>query len=233
MRLLNLLLIIPAALVVSCSSTPNTAYTPLDPAVRNTARADELNQQAAELMSGDPAKAETLLREALAADLYHGPAHNNLGVLFLKQRKLYEAAGEFEWARKLLPGHPDPRLNLSLTLESAGRYDQAIDHARLALQIHPGHIASLQQLTRLTLLHPNFATDPRTSRPIVDTAIADSSSTNGSPSSSSLLQNPASRLDPAARDELRSNLHEIALRGESNAWKDWARLQLVKLDSAR
>jgi sRNA-binding protein len=36
----------------------------------------------------------------------------------------------------------------SLTPESAGRYDQAADHARTALQIHPGHIASLQQLAR-------------------------------------------------------------------------------------
>ena len=135
-------------------------------------------------------------------------AHNNLGVLFLKQNKLYEAAGEFEWARKLLPGHPDPRLNLSLTLESAGRYDQAADHARTALQIHPGHIASLQQLARLELMHPD--------RP--KTAMAGSSS---------------SERTPDARAELRANLSEIAMRGESEAWKDWARLQLVKLDSGR
>jgi tetratricopeptide (TPR) repeat protein len=161
-------------------------------------------------MVSDPAKAEALLREALTADLYHGPAHNNLGVLFLKQDRLYEAAGEFEWARKLLPGHPDPRLNLSLTLESAGRFDQAADHARTALQIHPGHIASLQQLTRLELLHPHTL-------------------------NTTSLTNASSRttLDPKARAALRANLSEIALRGESPAWKDWARLQLVKLDGER
>ncbi len=159
-------------------------------------------------MQTEPAKAETLLREALAADLYHGPAHDNLGVLFLKQNKLYEAAGEFDWARKLLPGHPDPRLNLSLTLESAGRYDQAADHARTALQVHPGHIASLQQLARLELMHP---VQPKgasfgTTRP---------------------------ERDPEARAELRTSLSEIAMRGESDAWKDWARIQLVKLDGGR
>lgn len=212
MRLLNTLMLIPAVLAASCSSTLNTAYTPLDPAVRNTVRADELNQQAAEVMSGDTAKAEKLLREALAADLYHGPAHNNLGVLFLKQRKLYEAAGEFEWARKLLPGHPDPRLNLSLALESAGRYDQAIDHARLALQIHPGHIASIQQLTRLELL--NLGHNVGRSLQAARTPAPD-------------------RFTTEARDELRSHLQEIALRGESQAWQDWARLQLVKVDSDR
>jgi hypothetical protein len=50
--------------------------------------------------------------EALSADLFFGLAHNNLGVLYLKEDKLYEAANEFEWARKLMPGHPDPRMNL-------------------------------------------------------------------------------------------------------------------------
>ena len=188
--------------VGGCSSTGSGPYSAADPARRDTTRADQLNQEAAEFMSSSPERAEKLLRDALTADLYHGPAHNNLGVLFLKQHKLYEAAGEFEWARKLLPGHPDPRLNLSLTLESAGRHDQAIDHARTALQIHPGHIASIQQLARLELLHPAKPT-------------------------------PGAMRDPGARADLRSNLEEIAMRGESAAWKDWARLQLVKLDDAR
>ncbi len=206
--LVTIALIVPLATLASCKSGPSTAYTPLDPERRDTSKADGLNQEAAALMQAEPAKAEQLLREALAADLYHGPAHNNLGVLFLKQNKLYEAAGEFEWARKLLPGHPDPRLNLSLTLESAGRYDQAADHARTALQIHPGHIASLQQLARLELLHPaqSKAASFGTTRP---------------------------ERDPEARAELRTKLSEIAMRGESDAWKDWARLQLVKLDGGR
>jgi len=198
-RLLPLTII--AALFASCTHVHNTAYTSLDNARRDTALADRLNQEGADLMATEPAKAETLFREALAADLYHGPAHNNLGVLFLGRNKLYEAAGEFEWARKLLPGHPDPRLNLSLTLESAGRFDQAADHARIALQIHPGHIASLQQIARLERLHPPHP--------------------------------PGTSPDPAATEEVRNRLHEIALRGESDAWKDWARLQLVKLDGKR
>jgi tetratricopeptide (TPR) repeat protein len=207
-RLFALATLVPLAMLASCQSGPNTAYTPLEPERRDTSKADALNQQAAALMADDPEKAEALLREALAADLYHGPAHNNLGVLFLQQNKLYEAAGEFEWARKLLPGHPDPRLNLSLTLESAGRYDQAADHVRTALQIHPGHIASLQQLARLELMHPD--------RP--KTAMAGSSS---------------AERTPEARAELRDNLSEIAMRGETQAWKDWARLQIVRLDGGR
>lgn len=114
----------------------------------------------------------------------------------------------FTRTRKLLPGHPDPRLNLSLTLESAGRFDQARDHARTALQIHPGHIASLQQLARLKLLHPPA---PLRAPP----------------------HSPHSPRDPEAKAELRGNLEEIALRGESAEWKDWARLQLVRLEGGR
>ena len=136
-------------------------------------------------------------------------------MLFLKLNKLYEAAGEFEWARKLLPGHPDPRLNLSLTQESTGRYDQAADHARTALQIHPGHIASLQQLARLELLHP-----------------AQPKATSFGNARSYQPDRDADR-NPEARAELRANLSEIAMRGESDAWKDWARLQIVKLDGGR
>ncbi len=71
-------------------------------------------------------QAEKLLREALVGDLYHGPAHNNLGAAYLKQRKLYEGAGEFEWTSKLMFGHPDPRMNLAFTLERAGRTDETI-----------------------------------------------------------------------------------------------------------
>jgi Flp pilus assembly protein TadD len=94
-----------------------------------------------------------MLREALTADLYHGPAHNNLCVLFLQQARLYEAAGEFEWARKLMPGHPDPRMNLALTLERAGRIDEAIGTYRTALEVYPDHLPTLQALARVQLMH--------------------------------------------------------------------------------
>ena len=100
---------------------------------RNSLRAQELTREAAELLDRNPQKAERLLREALTADLYYGPGHNNLGVMYLKQGQLYEAANEFEWARKLMPGHPDPRMNLALTLERAGRIDEALATYETAL----------------------------------------------------------------------------------------------------
>jgi Flp pilus assembly protein TadD len=122
------------------------AYTASDPERRDTARAERLTRQAADLIVSERAKAESLLREALAADLFHGPAHNNLGVIYLHHGRLYEAANEFEWARKLMPGHPDPRLNLGLALERGGRVDEAIDAYRSALEIRPEHVPAIAAL---------------------------------------------------------------------------------------
>ncbi len=146
--------------IVGCTQRTSSPYTASSEIARNPLHAQELTQQAANLIRNDPTKAERLLRNALTADLYHGPAHNNLGVLFLSQSKLYEAASEFEWARKLMPGHPDPRMNLALTLERAGRIDEALATYDTALEVYPNHLPTIQALTRLQLRHNQ--TDDRT-----------------------------------------------------------------------
>jgi tetratricopeptide (TPR) repeat protein len=102
-------------------------------------------------VDADPEKAQAMLREALGHDLFFGPAHNNLGVLHLKRGKLYDAAGEFEWARKLMPGHPDPRVNLALTLERAGRSGESIATYSAALEVYPDYLPAIQGLASLTL----------------------------------------------------------------------------------
>ena len=140
-------------LAVGCALPINSPYQTPHEGARNPLRAQELTQQAAELLDDNPEKAERRLREALRADLYHGPAHNNLGVVYLTQSKLYEAANEFEWARKLMPGHPDPRMNLALTLERAGRIDQALATYGTALEVYPNHLPTIQALARLQLRH--------------------------------------------------------------------------------
>ena len=40
-------------------------------------------------------------------------------------------------------------MNLALTLEKAGRTDEAITQYRRALEVHPGHRPTVQALTRL------------------------------------------------------------------------------------
>lgn len=139
-----------------CAASKKTdPYAPVSEAARDTQKAIALNNEALPFMDrGDLSslnKAENLLRQALTADLYFGPAHNNLGVLYLQEGKYYEAAGEFEWARRLLPGHPDPRVNLAMTLESAGRSDDALATYKTALEVYPDYVAAAQGLARLQL----------------------------------------------------------------------------------
>ena len=137
----------------------------------------------------EPGEAERLLREALG-DLFFGPAHNNLGVLHLKAGRLYEAAEEFEWARKLMPGHPDPRMNLALTLEQAGKVDEAIQTYKTALEVWPGYIGTIQALARLEV--------------------------------------KSGRKSP----ELAGWLDEVALRGETEGWREWSRREIARLEKA-
>jgi len=183
------LTILIALLLAGCRAAPRSPYAPQPESARNPLEAQRLTQEAVRVLDRDPEKAERLLREALTADLFHGPAHNNLGVIFLKRGELFEAAQEFEWARKLLPGLADPRLNLALTLERAGRIDEALGEYQAALEVYPGHIQTIQAMTRCRVRH----------RP------------------------GEIRDDP----QIETDLREIALRGEDERWRVWARERLA------
>jgi tetratricopeptide (TPR) repeat protein len=135
---------------VGCRSTASGPYNPPDTTSRETAEAERLSREAAAVIATDPEKSEGLLRESLSKDLFFGPAHNNLGIVFLKQGKLYEAAGEFEWARKLMPGHPDPRVNLAITLERAGKTEDALATYTAALEVYPDYLPAIEGLASLT-----------------------------------------------------------------------------------
>ena len=172
-------------LPMGCVTPAKGPYAPASVVDRNSLKAQRLTQQAAEIIDTKPDKAEQLLREALTADLYHGPAHNNLGVLYLKVGNLYEAAGEFEWAGKLMPGHPDPRMNLALTLERAGRIDEALDTYATALEVYANHVPTMQALTKLQLRYKR------------------------------------------TNDLTYDFLADIALRGETAEWRNWASQQLA------
>jgi Flp pilus assembly protein TadD len=141
-----LVLAMSAALMGACkSSGPINAYNAPAESARDPVEADRLSRQAADAIeSGDLDDAEKLLRRALAHDLYWGPAHNNLGVVFLERGQLFEAANEFEWARKLMPSQPDPRVNLGICLDRAGRSDDAMASFEAALEISPEHLPAIQ-----------------------------------------------------------------------------------------
>lgn len=47
-----------------------------------------------------------------------------------------------------MPGHPDPKLNLAITLEQAGRGEEAIAEYTAALEVYPGYLPAIQGLAR-------------------------------------------------------------------------------------
>ena len=149
-------LLVLVTLLVSCTTTknpkqPSGPYLPSGEVVRNTPEAERLTREAAGMIGDDDDGAESMLLLALGADLFHGPAHNNLGVIYLQRGELYEAAHEFEWARKLMPGHPDPRVNLAMTLEIAGQGVEAVEAYTSALEVYPRYVPAVQGLACYTL----------------------------------------------------------------------------------
>ncbi|MCY2929857.1 MAG: tetratricopeptide repeat protein [Planctomycetota bacterium] len=116
---------------------------------RDTEKVRRLNEQGAALAErGQFEAAEKTLKEALAADLFYGPAHNNLGSVYFRQRKYYLAAWEFQHAAKLLPGKAQPRNNLGMVFEATGRTEAAVENYEKALAIEPGAFEPAANLAR-------------------------------------------------------------------------------------
>lgn len=109
------------------------------------------------------------------------------GVAKLLQGELHSAAIEFEAARRLMPGHPDPLCNLAIVYEKAGRLEDAEMAFTDALDLEPSHIASIQGLALIRV-----------------------------------------RTAPHA-PHTRELLDDVALRGETRAWREWAARERLKV----
>jgi Flp pilus assembly protein TadD len=94
-------------------------------------------------------QAEAAFRSALEADPYYGAAHSNLGVALLQQGKPYDAVWELRYACRLLPKASEPRVNLGLLFERAGRYPEAERELRDALALAPEDLKVIGQLARV------------------------------------------------------------------------------------
>jgi Flp pilus assembly protein TadD len=93
---------------------------------RNTTLARQCNAEATRLLAaGQTEAALKQVRAALDADPLFGPAHNNLGTIYFRQRKYYDAAWEFQYAANLQPEKAAPRNNLGMVFEMVGRLDDA------------------------------------------------------------------------------------------------------------
>ncbi len=155
-------------LMVLCACTSQrTGLSSGDSTIPDPAAAEQLAVQAGRLLDSDPEKAEQMLRDALRLDPSCGVAYNNLGVIAMNRPSnsaapdLFAAAEYFQAAARLMPGRPDPRMNLGLVMERAGRLDDALAAYTSAVDASPNHLPSLQALTSL-----EFRLDRTTTRTI-------------------------------------------------------------------
>jgi Tfp pilus assembly protein PilF len=145
-----------AAVWLACTGCARThSAAPAD----QPAQAGPLALSAGALMDSDPARARALLESALRIDVDCGEAHNNLGSMALlpdpptstpdARPDLFTAADHLQSAARLLPGRPDPLMNLGLIYERAGRLSDAQGAYMRALERDPQHVPSAQALTSL------------------------------------------------------------------------------------
>ena len=169
-------LIVLLVLVAGCSlrSTPGVpGYETVtgDPN-RDTDAARAHNVKATELLDeGELDKAEAQLKAALASDLMFGPAHNNLGTVYMQQKKYYLAAWEYQYAIKLMPNTAVPRNNLGLVFEAVGRLGEAEENFEQARAIEPDNVEYLCNLARV-LVRTNHK-DDRTRQLLSDIVLKD------------------------------------------------------------
>jgi len=133
----------PSPVVVSGDITKNEDF-----ARSETARAFDLIQQR------KFTEAEPALKRALEADPTYGPAHNDLGLVYYRMNRPYDAAWELEKAIKLMPRQPEPHTNLGLVLEKSGKLNDALGEFTLATQMDrdsPEYPEYLGNLARVRL----------------------------------------------------------------------------------
>lgn len=138
-------------MAISGCSAKRGAYATVQPGLlKNRAEAKRINDLGINTAeSGNLTKAERLFRDSLRQDLTYAPAHNNLGLVLLSQRRYYEAAWEFEYAARLDAQSLEPVLNLGRLYETIGCTSRAVRQYELALEVEPQHTEALVRLGRL------------------------------------------------------------------------------------
>ncbi len=152
----NRTLCIVAVLAACCGCgrradvTAKPYETPAAANSRHSELARARNAEAVALIkAGQLDQAEAVLKDALTADAFFGPAHNNLGTVYYRQGSYYLAAWEFQYAAKLMPTKAEPLNNLGLVFEAVGRMDEAAKHYDEALSLDADCLDATGNLARV------------------------------------------------------------------------------------
>jgi tetratricopeptide (TPR) repeat protein len=86
--------------------------------------------------------AQKRLEQAVAIDPDFAAALNDLGYIYAYQGDYHQALSVMQHYVELLPHEPNPQDSYAEILRMAGRYDDALEHYRLALKIDPNFHSS-------------------------------------------------------------------------------------------
>ena len=122
-------------------------------AIAKRTEALALARQAGDHLEADEQdKARASATEALRLDPYCFVAHNNLGIVYLRERSYASAAQTFRDASRYEPGAYQPHYNLGSLLQEVGRWQEATVEYEAALIRNPGHLATVEQLAQCYIL---------------------------------------------------------------------------------
>lgn len=89
---------------------------------------------------------KVLTERALAEDPNYATAYNQLGYLYSRRGEYEKAQAALEKYVQLLPDQPNPHDSYAEVLRLSGRFDQALEHYRMALKIDPTFYISQKEL---------------------------------------------------------------------------------------
>ena len=151
--------LLPAAalLLAAGCAEPNSRIYRYDTPAKQLAEAGEVDPEAArvdfaegweDIESGRLDAALAHFEAAVLHDPANGRARNNVGWIYYKQGKTYDAAHAFKRAVELMPGEPAPLSNLGLTMEDAGRLNEAIRLHEAAASVAPDRMLYTARATK-------------------------------------------------------------------------------------
>ena len=122
-------------------------------AIRADARVAEFHYELGRAMRalGEPERAVTCFREALAIDPAHGDAHIDLASVMLAAGNVLAAEESARAALALDAGSIAALVNLGAALEGQGRFEEAARAYRAALQREPDFLPALANLANVLL----------------------------------------------------------------------------------
>jgi tetratricopeptide (TPR) repeat protein len=100
---------------------------------------------------GRPEEARKIFEKAIETDSTSPNGYNQLGLMYLEEKKWDEAAENFRRAIDASPQWSNYHYNLGRALRGAGKFEEAIAAFKKAIDIYKIHVSSREELEATVL----------------------------------------------------------------------------------